>query len=215
MKVWHTLGFTGLFCGLLVFAFPETSRVPSPTATGRDPGALAVPPGGVHQATFGAGCFWCSEAVFQRVEGVEKATPGYMGGTAEEAHYRQIITGRTGHAEVTHLLFDPEKVSYEELLDLFFRMHNPTTLNRQGADVGPHYRSVIFYHHEDQRQAALAMIAQINEEGRFANPIVTEVTASLPFYPAEEEHLNFFNRNPSHPYNQRVVAPKLRDLGKE
>lgn len=166
-------------------------------------------------ATFGGGCFWCTETIFQHVEGVQEIAPGYMGGARENPTYEQVCTGATGHAEVIQIMYDPAKVSYEELLAIFFKTHDPTTLNRQGNDIGTQYRSVIFYHNEEQRQAATSMIAALSQEQVFDRPIVTEVTAAQPFYKAEDYHKNYFNRNPDNPYCAAVIAPKLTKFLKE
>jgi peptide-methionine (S)-S-oxide reductase len=160
-------------------------------------------------ATFGGGCFWCTETIFQRIDGVEEVLPGYMGGTRPNPTYEQVCTGATGHAEVIHIKYDPKKVSYETLLAIFFKTHDPTTLNRQGNDVGTQYRSVIFYHNEDQRQAAEKLMKELREQRVFDDPIVTELTAVQTFYPAEDYHKNYFNRNPDNPYCAAVIAPKL------
>lgn len=160
-------------------------------------------------ATFGGGCFWCTETIFQRVEGVEQVLPGYMGGTTENPTYEEVCTGMTGHAEVIHIKYDPSKVSYASLLAIFFKTHDPTTLNRQGNDIGTQYRSAVFYHDDLQKATAEAMIADLENEGVFDDPIVTEVTASSIFYEAEDYHKNYFNRNPDNPYCAAVIAPKL------
>jgi peptide-methionine (S)-S-oxide reductase len=164
-------------------------------------------------ATFGAGCFWCVEAVFQRIEGVVAVVPGYSGGQTANPTYKDICTGETGHAEVAQVEFDPAKVSFEELLKVFWKSHDPTTLNRQGADVGTQYRSVIFYH--DERQQALAEKSKqaADKSGAFANPIVTEISPLTAFYPAENYHQDYFDNNPNAPYCQYVIRPKLEKLG--
>ena len=160
-------------------------------------------------ATFGGGCFWCTETIFQHIDGVTAIAPGYMGGTRENPTYEQVCTGATGHAEVIHIEYDPSKVSYEELLAVFFKAHDPTTLNRQGNDIGTQYRSVVFYHNEEQRVAVEAMIAALTREEVFDRPIVTEVTKAQKFYKAEDYHSDYFNRNPDNPYCAAVIAPKL------
>lgn len=164
-------------------------------------------------ATFGAGCFWCVEAVFENIDGVQAVESGYMGGQVKDPTYREICTGTTGHAEVTRIEFDPAVVSYETLLDWLWRSHDPTTLNRQGADRGTQYRSAIFYHSEAQRQAAeLSKAAALAE---FAQPIVTEITAAETFYPAEAYHQDYYRLNQSAPYCQMVIRPKLNKLALE
>ena len=164
-------------------------------------------------ATFGAGCFWCVEAVFEQIEGVHAVESGYMGGALDNPTYRQICTGNTGHAEVTRIAFDPQVVSYEALLDWLWRAHDPTTLNRQGADRGTQYRSAIFYHSEAQRAAALRSKAAA--QSAFAEPIVTEISPAVTFYPAEAYHQDYYRRNQSAPYCQMVIRPKLNKLALE
>ncbi len=160
-------------------------------------------------ATFGGGCFWCTETIFQRVEGVEQVLPGYMGGTTVNPTYEEVCTGATGHAEVIHIIYDPSRVSYATLLAIFFKTHDPTTLNRQGNDVGTQYRSAIFYHDQLQKGMAEEMIAGLEKEQVFDSPIVTEVTPASEFYEAEDYHKDYFNRNPDNPYCAAVIAPKL------
>ncbi|MEW6745281.1 MAG: peptide-methionine (S)-S-oxide reductase MsrA [Planctomycetota bacterium] len=160
-------------------------------------------------ALFGGGCFWCTEAVYRGLDGVESVMPGYAGGTVENPTYESVCTGKTGHAEVIQIRFDPRKISYAELLEVFWASHDPTTLNRQGNDVGPQYRSVIFTYDEQQRQAALASRQAAEESGLSEGPIVTEVSPFSSFYPAEEYHRDYYARNPSKPYCTYVIAPKL------
>ena len=166
-------------------------------------------------ATLGGGCFWCVEAVFDQLEGVSDVVSGYTGGHLANPTYRQICDGNTGHAEVIQLRFDPLKLSYRELLEVFFSAHDPTTLNRQGNDVGPQYRSAIFYHSEEQQRTAVALIVELNAAHAFARPIVTEVAAAARFYPAEAYHQEYFARNSGQPYCQFVVAPKVAKFKKE
>lgn len=160
-------------------------------------------------ATFGGGCFWCTETIFQRVKGVEEVLPGYMGGQRENPTYEQVCAGATGHAEVIHIKYDENQVSFDELLGIFFKTHDPTTLNRQGNDVGTQYRSVVFCHDQDQMEAVNKMISSLTEQQVFDTPIVTEVTPAVIFYPAEDYHQNYFNNNPQNPYCAAVIAPKL------
>jgi peptide-methionine (S)-S-oxide reductase len=167
----------------------------------------------VQLATFGAGCFWCVEAVFEQLEGVTEVASGYMGGLLEHPSYEAVCTGSTGHAEVVQICFDPAVISYPTLLDWFFRSHDPTTLNRQGADSGTQYRSVIFHHGDQQRGEARAKIAELGEAGAFDTAIVTEVTAAGTFYPAEACHQDYYRLNRRAPYCQAVIAPKLAKLG--
>jgi peptide-methionine (S)-S-oxide reductase len=168
----------------------------------------------VEQAIFGAGCFWCVEAVFQRVPGVLKVESGYSGGSIKNPTYREICSGLTGHAEVCKISFDPSKVSFETLLSVFWQTHDPTTLNRQGADVGTQYRSAIFYTSEAQKMAAEKLKQELDKSGAFANPIVTEITALTNYYPAEDYHQNYYNQNSGQSYCQFVIAPKLEKFEK-
>jgi len=163
-------------------------------------------------ATFGGGCFWCVEAVMQPLRGVRGVTSGYAGGRVRNPSYREVCSGRTGHAEVVQVAYDPEEISYRDLLLVFFATHNPTTRDRQGADVGTQYRSIVLYHDEAQREAAEAVIAELEGEGVFDGPIVTEVAPLEAFYPAEAHHQDYFRRNPEAPYCQAVIAPKVAKL---
>jgi len=160
-------------------------------------------------ATLGSGCFWCSEAVLSELEGVVKVEPGYSGGSVPNPTYEQVCTDKTGHAEVAQVTFDPALISYRDILEVFFATHDPTTLNRQGADVGRQYRSVLFYHDEGQRRLAEETIRELTAGRVFQNPIVTEVVPFKEFYPAEDYHRNYFQRNQRQPYCQVVIAPKL------
>jgi len=171
-------------------------------------------PDGLELITLGAGCFWCTEAVFQRLEGVEKVVSGYAGGLIESPTYKQICTGTTGHAEVINVYFDPKKVSLESLLEVFWATHDPTTLNQQGGDVGPQYRSAVFYHNDYQRDIASRLKDELNVREIFDKPIVTEITAFTNFYPAEDYHQEYFNLNGMQPYCQFVVKPKVDKLKK-
>lgn len=160
-------------------------------------------------ATLGGGCFWCLEAVYQELQGVEKVVSGYAGGSVRNPSYREVCNGRTGHAEVVQLTFDPEQISFREILEVFFTIHDPTTLNRQGADVGTQYRSAIFYHNEEQRRIAEKTIAEFNAAGIWPDPIVTEVTPLDVFYEAEDYHQDYYRQNPSQPYCNIVISPKV------
>ena len=160
-------------------------------------------------ATLAGGCFWCLEAVFVELRGVEKVVSGYMGGRTLNPTYKQICYEDTGHAEVVQITFDPQVITFQELLEVFFTIHDPTTLNRQGADVGSQYRSAIFYHSDEQRTAAEQVIAELTAAGIWSNPIVTELTAAPTFYPAEDYHQDYFANNPYQPYCMAVVAPKV------
>ncbi|TPN88702.1 peptide-methionine (S)-S-oxide reductase MsrA [Aquimarina algicola] len=163
-------------------------------------------------AVLAGGCFWCTEAVFQRIEGVEKVTSGYTGGTIRNPAYREITTGRTGHAEAIKIEYNPSKITYRELLEVFFATHDPTTLNRQGADRGTQYRSAIFYINEQQELIAEDIIAELNAEGIFDDPIVTEIKPLVEFYNAEDYHQDYYNQNSSQGYCQFVIHPKLEKL---
>ena len=165
-------------------------------------------------ATFAAGCFWCTEAVFVRLKGVSKVVSGYTGGRLPNPTYRQVCTGATGHAEGIQIVYDPAVITYEQLLDVFFHTHDPTTLNRQGADAGTQYRSAVFYHNEEQKAAAKKMIDELNAAGEFADPIVTTLEEMKKWYPAEDYHQEYFELNPSQPYCQRVVGPKVSKFQK-
>jgi peptide-methionine (S)-S-oxide reductase len=164
-------------------------------------------------ATFGAGCFWCVEAVFELLDGVQAVESGYMGGAVENPTYRAVCEGTTGHAEVTQIRFDPAVISFETLLDWLWRSHDPTTLNRQGYDVGTQYRSAIFYHNEAQKAAAEQSKAAA--QGMFEDPIVTEITAASTYYPAEDYHQDYYRQNGQQPYCARIIQPKLKKLGLE
>jgi len=163
----------------------------------------------VEVATFGSGCFWCSEAVFSELRGVTKVVPGYAGGTTANPTYEDVCTDTTGHAEVSQISFNPSVITYRELLEAFFSTHDPTTLNRQGADQGTQYRSVIFYGSDEQKREAERIINELESEKVFRNPIVTQVAPLVAFYPAEDYHRDYYKRNPSKPYCQAVIAPKL------
>lgn len=169
---------------------------------------------GLSLATFGSGCFWCTEAVFQRVNGVQQVVSGYMGGKVKNPSYREVTTGMTGHAEVTQLTYDPSVISFDELLEIFWGTHDPTTLNRQGADVGTQYRSVVFYHTDEQKKLTESYKKKLDASKAFDTPIVTEITAASEFYPAEDYHQNYFNLNGNVPYCSYVIQPKLEKFKK-
>jgi len=160
-------------------------------------------------ATFGNGCFWCTEAIFQQLKGVESVYPGYTGGSVKNPSYREVCTGTTGHAEAIQIKYDPSVINYRELLDIFFYTHDPTTLNRQGNDIGTQYRSAIFYHNEDQKAAAEQIISQLTSEKVYDDPIVTEVTPMDVFYMAEDYHKNYYLNNKNQGYCRAVINPKL------
>ena len=161
----------------------------------------------------GAGCFWCIEAVLERVKGVKDVESGYMGGKTKDPTYKDITTGTTGHAEIVRVKFDSKELSFEKLLEVFWELHDPTTLNRQGADVGTQYRSAIFYHNEEQKKVAENSRAKKNKSGKFDSPIVTEITKASKFYPAEDYHQDFFDNNKTYGYCRAVIWPKLAKLG--
>ncbi|MBI4639509.1 MAG: peptide-methionine (S)-S-oxide reductase MsrA [Candidatus Tectomicrobia bacterium] len=166
-------------------------------------------------ATLGAGCFWCVEAVFQQLKGVHLVVSGYAGGTVENPTYHQVCSGTTGHAEAVQMTFDPQVISFEELLDVFWHTHDPTTLNQQGADVGTQYRSVIFYHNEEQKAIAEKSKREAEASRLWSNPIVTEIVPLRNFYKAEEYHENFYRLNSNQPYCWYVIEPKIQKLRKE
>ena len=166
----------------------------------------------LRKATLGGGCFWCLEAVYQEVDGVESVVSGYAGGDVPNPTYRQVCNGTTGHAEVTQITFDPDVVQYRDLLEIFFTIHNPTTKDRQGPDVGEQYRSIILYHDEEQKATADAVIDALESDNVFGDPIVTEVEPLTTFYPAEEEHQDYYRNNESLPYCQSVISPKVAKL---
>lgn len=170
---------------------------------------------GLQQATLGGGCFWCLEAVYDELRGVTDVVSGYAGGHDPQPTYNAVCSGRTGHAEVVQLTFDPAEVSYEDLLDVFFTIHDPTTLNRQGADVGTQYRSAIYTHNDSQRTAAEKVIERVTAEGLWNGPIVTEVAPLDVFYPAEDYHQEYFTNNPGAGYCRVVVAPKVAKFRKK
>ena len=166
-------------------------------------------------ATLGGGCFWCVEAVFEEIRGVTDVVSGYAGGDVPNPTYRQVCSGRTGHAEVVQVTFDPDVISYREVLQIFFTTHDPTTLNRQGADVGTQYRSVVFYHDDEQKQIAEEVIQEFEAEDVWGSPIVTQVEPLPTFYRAEDYHQNYFAQNPGQPYCQAVIAPKVSKLRRQ
>jgi peptide-methionine (S)-S-oxide reductase len=163
-------------------------------------------------ATFASGCFWCTEAIFQRLKGVESVASGFSGGHIKNPAYREVVTGRTGHAECTQIKYDPAAISYAELLEIFWKTHDPTTLNRQGHDVGTHYRSAIFYHDDEQKQLAESYKMKLDEGKIWNDPIVTEITKYEAFFKAEGYHDNYFNLNGSQPYCSFVIQPKVDKL---
>jgi peptide-methionine (S)-S-oxide reductase len=163
-------------------------------------------------ATFAGGCFWCTEAIFLELDGVKSVVSGYIGGKTANPTYQEVSRGDTGHAEATQITFDPKKISYGELLEIFFATHDPTTLNRQGADIGTQYRSEVFYHNEEQKKITEDYIAQLTAENTFGKPIVTKVSPATKFYAAEDYHQNYYNRNQSQSYCSYVITPKIKKV---
>jgi peptide-methionine (S)-S-oxide reductase len=192
-----------------MFAMPESKYRTRAARTPPGP-----PPARSQQATFGAGCFWCTEVLFQQLNGVHAVIPGYSGGSVKNPTYDQVCNGTTGHAEAVQIIFDPKVISFPELLEVFWRTHNPTTRNRQGNDVGSHYRSVIFYHTPEQRDLAEHYKRQLDDSGAFQAPIVTEIVPFLEFYPAEAYHQHYFEDHPGQPYCFAVIRPKLEKFEK-
>lgn len=169
----------------------------------------------IDTATFGTGCFWCTEAIFEQLNGVVKVTSGYSGGAVEKPTYKQVCTGETGHAECVQILYEPEKISFDELLEVFWQVHDPTTLNRQGADEGTQYRSAIFYHNAAQKEKAEKYKKELNDSGAFSKPIVTEISPASRFYAAEDYHQEYYaNNKNTNPYCAVVIRPKLEKFQK-
>ena len=166
----------------------------------------------LEKATLGAGCFWCVEAVYQQLKGVKSVTSGYSGGHVKKPSYREVTTGKTGHAEAVQITYDPGKISFSELLEVFWKTHDPTTLNRQGPDIGTQYRSVIFYHNEDQKRIAEESKEKMDQKGYYKKPIVTEVVPFKNFYLAEDYHQDFYKNNPGQPYCRAWIDPKMEKL---
>lgn len=209
---------------LLAAACQPTNLLETPAMAAETPRATTQPatkPASAEKAakldtaTFGEGCFWCSEAVFQRLRGVKSVVSGYSGGAVENPSYEAVCTGKTGHAEVIQVTYDPAVISFDELLKVFWQTHDPTTLNQQGHDVGTQYRSAVFYHSEDQRKTAEQYKKQLDASKVFAEPIVTEITAFKKFYPAEKYHQDYYKLNPSQGYCQFVIRPKVEKFNKE
>lgn len=169
----------------------------------------------IDTATLGTGCFWCTEAIFEQLNGVLKVTSGYTGGHVKNPTYKEVCTGETGHAECVQVQYEPDKISFDELLEVFWQVHDPTTLNRQGADVGPQYRSAIFYHNEEQKKKAEHYKNELNKNGAFKNPVVTEISPATKFYPAEDYHQEYYQNNKNaNPYCAVVIRPKLEKFQK-
>lgn len=201
-----------LVLGFVFGGFPPMSQNASEPVLAAEAGAGDE--AGLEKATFGNGCFWCSEAVFLRIKGVRKVVSGYSGGRVKSPTYKQVCSGRTGHAEVVQVTFDPAAVSYADLLEVFWGTHDPTTKNRQGVDVGTQYRSVIFYHNDQQKRLAEEYKRKLDAAQVFPAPIVTEIVPFREFYPAEDYHQNYFALNGNQPYCQSVIRPKVEKLKK-
>jgi len=180
-----------------------------------NPADSKTPAAKTETATFGEGCFWCCEAVFQRLRGVKSVESGYSGGNVDKPTYEQVCSGSTGHAEVIQVTYDPAQISFDELLKVFWQTHDPTTLNKQGHDVGTQYRSAVFYHSDEQKRVAEEYKKQLDKSGTFKSPIVTEITQFKNFYPAENYHQNYFNANPTQRYCEFVIRPKVEKFNKE
>jgi peptide-methionine (S)-S-oxide reductase len=204
------------FWVLLLLVSCQSDPQPKPQSSTMTTASLsngATSAAGLETATLGAGCFWCIEAIYQRLDGVESVVSGYAGGTVENPTYEQVCNGNTGHAEVAQIVFDPKKISFREILEVFFQTHDPTTLNRQGNDVGTQYRSAIFYHNDEQQKIAEEM--KKTAQQWWDNPIVTEIAPLKKFYKAEAYHQNYFNNNPTQGYCMFVVNPKVQKFKKQ
>lgn len=198
---------------LALLSFTTTSCISNPIKT-KEPMDEKSYSKHTDTATFGAGCFWCVEAVFQQLKGVISVSSGYAGGKIKNPTYREVCSGLTGHAEVCRIVYDPTIIAFDELLEAFWSSHDPTTLNRQGADRGTQYRSVIFYHNENQKILAENYKLKLNQEKAFDNPVVTEISPSADFYPAEDYHQDYYNNNTDAPYCTMVIGPKLEKFRK-
>lgn len=219
MKLGLVLNIGILFhCVCTVFTLPSCAEQKNQNALLMSEGntmlAATSTASGMDTATFGNGCFWCTEAFFQRVNGVVKVVSGYSGGKAPNPSYEQVTTGATGYAEVVQVIYDPEKISFDELLEVFWKTHDPTTLNRQGNDTGTQYRSVVFYHSDEQKQKAEQYKEALNKSGAWSKPVVTAIEPFTNFYAAENYHQNYYNNNPRQMYCQYVIRPKLEKFEK-
>jgi peptide-methionine (S)-S-oxide reductase len=199
---------------LFIFAFLLVAGCKSNTVKNENKMDISVNGLKTDTATFAAGCFWCVEAVFQELKGVHSVTSGYTGGKIKNPTYREVCSGLTGHAEACQIVYDPSIISYDDLLEAFWKSHDPTTLNRQGSDQGTQYRSAIFYHNEEQKNKAESYKAKLNAEKAFDNPIVTAISPAEAFFIAEDYHQNYFNQNGNAPYCSFVIAPKLEKFRK-
>lgn len=194
---------------LILMAIPGCKSGAQPTQKVMDMSEKEITSVKTDTATFGAGCFWCVEAVFQELDGVMSVSSGYMGGAVKNPTYKEVCTGQTGHAEVARIIYDPAKISFADLLEVFWKTHDPTTLNRQGADVGTQYRSVVFYHSEEQKTEAELYKKKLDESGAWDKPLVTEISPVEIFYEAEDYHQNYYTQNGDASYCQFVIRPKM------
>jgi len=194
---------------LILMAIPGCKSGAQPTQKVMDMSEKEITSVKTDTATFGAGCFWCVEAVFQELDGVMSVSSGYMGGAVKNPTYKEVCTGQTGHAEVARIIYDPAKISFADLLEVFWKTHDPTTLNRQGADVGTQYRSVVFYHSEEQKTEAESYKKKLDESGAWDKPLVTEISPVEIFYEAEDYHQNYYTQNGEASYCQFVIRPKM------
>jgi peptide-methionine (S)-S-oxide reductase len=210
--------FTGTIVTLAaLFSCAQTQNAEKNMTTSINPTASTVSDASGREtdtATFGTGCFWCTEAIFQQLDGVLKVSSGYSGGHVKNPSYNDVTSGNTGHAECVQIVYDPQKVSFDDLLEVFWQTHDPTTLNRQGNDVGTQYRSVIFYHNATQKEKAEKYKADLNKSGAWDNPVVTEISPFSEFYVAENYHQDYYNQNGSQPYCYYVIRPKLEKFQK-
>lgn len=200
---------------ILLQACTEAKTKPISTSPLPALSAAEVKAKGLELATFASGCFWCTEAVFERLKGVDRVISGYSGGPEKNPTYEQVGAGATGHAEAVQIYFDPKQITYPELLEVFFATHDPTTLNRQGPDVGKQYRSAIFYHNEEQKQQTAAYMKELETKKTFSNRVVTQLQPYKIFYPAEDYHQDYYEHNPNNPYIQSVTAPKVHKFEKQ
>jgi len=199
---------------ICLFALQSCAQKDNTTKTKKEATKMTIANKNLDTATLGTGCFWCTEAVFQQLEGVEKVTSGYSGGHVAKPSYREVCSGTTGHAECLNIVYDTTKINFDELLQVFWQVHDPTTLNRQGADEGTQYRSVIFYHNEEQKAKAEKYKAELDISGAWDNPIVTSLEKYDVFYPAEDYHQNYYKNNPEQGYCQIVIRPKVEKFEK-
>jgi len=207
--------FLSIISSLTLFSASCEARTQEPGNKKNNMSEEIIPTGKkTDTATFGTGCFWCTEAVFQELKGVIKAVSGYTGGHVANPSYEEVCTGTTGHAEALEIIYDPTVITYDELLEVFWESHDPTSLNRQGNDVGTQYRSAIFYHNAEQKEKAEHYKAELNKSGAYDKPIVTEVTPYTKFYPAEDYHQNYYNTHGSQPYCYLVIRPKVEKFEK-